>query len=44
MAVNNYAEFKNTKKEYKKVRFVISGIWTLAIVGMMVFKLTRCAT
>lgn len=36
-AVNNDAAFKNTEKEYKRVRFVISCVWTLAIVGMMVF-------
>lgn len=39
VAVNNDAAFKNTEKEYKKVRFVISSIWALAIVGMMVFTL-----
>lgn len=39
VAVNNDAAFKNTETEYKKVRFVISGIWTLAIVGMMVFTI-----
>lgn len=39
VAVNNDAAFKNTEKEYKKVRFVISCIWALAIVGMLVFTL-----
>lgn len=36
-AVKNDAAFKNTEKEYKKVRFLISGVWALAIIGMLVF-------
>lgn len=36
-AVNNDAAFKNTEKEYKRVRLIISCIWSLAIIGMMVF-------
>lgn len=39
MAVNNDAAFNNTKKEYKKVRLVISSIWIFAIIGMLVFTL-----
>lgn len=36
-AVNNDAAFKNTEKEYKKVRFLISSIWGLAVAGMLIF-------
>lgn len=36
-AVKNDEAFKNTKKEYKKVRFLISAIWGMAIIGMLVF-------
>lgn len=36
-AVKNDKAFKNTEKEYKKVRFWISGIWGLAIIVMLFF-------
>ena len=39
VAVNNDSAFKNTEKEYKRVRLLISCIWIFAIVGMMVFTL-----
>ena len=39
MAVNNDAAFENTKKEYKKVRFLIGSIWIAAIIGMLIFTL-----
>lgn len=39
VAVNNDIAFKNTEKEYKRVRLLISCIWIFAIVGMMVFTL-----
>lgn len=39
LAVNNDAAFENTKKEYKKVRLLIGGIWVAAIIGMLIFTL-----
>ncbi len=39
VAVNNDSAFKNTKKEYKKVRLMIGSIWIAAIIGMLVFTL-----
>lgn len=39
IAVNDDVAFKNTEREYRKVRFAISCIWLLAIVGMLVFTL-----
>ena len=39
VAVNNDAAFENTKKEYKKVRFLIGSIWIAAIIGMLIFTL-----
>lgn len=37
MAVNDDAAFKNTKKEYKKVRLTIVIIWMVSIIGMTLF-------
>lgn len=37
IAVSNDAAFKDTEKEYKKVRFTISIIWIISIVGMTIF-------
>lgn len=37
MAVNNDTAFKNTKKEYKKVRLIIVIIWIVSILGMTLF-------
>lgn len=39
VAVNNDSTFKNTEKEYEKIRRFISCIWILAIIGMTVFTL-----
>lgn len=37
IAVSNDAAFKDTEKEYKKIRFIISIIWIVSIVGMTIF-------
>lgn len=37
MAVNDDAAFKNTKKEYEKVRRTISMIWAVSVIGMAGF-------
>ena len=37
MAVNNDAAFKNTEKEYKRVRLTIVIIWIVSIIGMTIF-------
>lgn len=39
VAVKNDSAFINTEKEYKKFRFRICGVWSIAIIGMLVFTI-----
>lgn len=39
VAVNDDTAFNNTKKEYRNVRLTIGCIWTLAVIGMMIFTI-----
>lgn len=39
VAIKEDSAFINTEKEYKKFRFKICGVWSIAIIGMLVFTI-----